>query len=89
MNKEGACWQCAGLREAAPDGHRGAAVPPTLSWEERLAIVRAAAKHPGEPRLLHDVFFRHTETQEQDRLGDENAKTDCGVPDASEGRTDE
>ena len=90
VNKQGVCWQCAGLRQASPEGRKGAAVPSTISWDERLASVRAAAKHPGESRLLHDVFFRHTETQEQDRLGNENAKTDCGSSDdASGGRTDE
>jgi RNA polymerase sigma-70 factor (ECF subfamily) len=89
VNKEGACWQCAGLREASPEGHKGAPVPAGVSWEERLAIVRAATGQPGQTGLLHDVFFRHTETQEQARLGDENAKTDCGVPDTSGGRPDE
>ena len=36
--------------------------------------LRAATGQPGQTGLLHDVFFRHTEIQEQARLGDENAK---------------
>jgi RNA polymerase sigma-70 factor (ECF subfamily) len=85
VNKQGACWQCAGLREASPEGHQGPAVPAMVSWEERLAIVRSATSQPGQSHLLHDAFFRHTEPQEQARLGDESAETDCGVPDASGG----
>lgn len=87
VNKEGACWQCAGLRDASPEGRRGAPVPSGVTWEKRLALVRAATNEPGQSRLLHDVFFRHTETQEQARLGDENARTDCGTPGAAGGES--
>ncbi|MEZ4224743.1 MAG: RNA polymerase sigma factor [Polyangiaceae bacterium] len=89
VSKQGACWQCAGLREASPEGHKGPAVPEIVSWEERLAIVRSATTESRQSRPLHDTFFRHTEVQEQERLGDENAKTDCGVPGAGDGGVDE
>jgi RNA polymerase sigma-70 factor (ECF subfamily) len=80
VNKEGACWQCSGLREVTPEGRRGPAVPARVDWAERLRIVREAALGPERSRRMHDVFFRRTEVQEQERRGDENATTDCGRP---------
>jgi RNA polymerase sigma-70 factor (ECF subfamily) len=84
VNKNGACWQCAGLRDAAPEGRKGPPAPSNVAWTERLKIVQEATNGPGLAGRLHDVFFKHTETQEQARLGDENARTDCGVPNPSE-----
>lgn len=78
VNKQGACWQCAGLREVAPEDRRGPAPPTTLDWPRRLAVVREAALDRGRSQSLHDVFFRHTETQEQEGRGDDDATTDCG-----------
>lgn len=78
VNKEGVCWQCAGLREAAPESKRGPEAPASIDWAERLRIVREAALDRGTSHHLHDVFFRWTEEQEAERLGDENATTDCG-----------
>lgn len=78
VNKQGACWQCAGLRQASPEGRRGPDVPVTLDWEGRLRIVRAAALDEGYSTALHDALFRQTERQEAERLGDDRASTDCG-----------
>ena len=80
VNKEGVCWQCAGLREVTPRDRRGPAPPSELRWPRRLAIVREAALDRGRCRPMHDVFFRYTETQEQDGRGDDAGVTDCGRP---------
>lgn len=80
VNKEGVCWQCAGLREVAPEGRRGPEVPKHVDWSERLVRIRNAALDPGRSGPMHDVFFRLTAVQEEARLGDEDASTDCGRP---------
>lgn len=78
VNKEGACWQCRGLREVVPEGKRGPEVPDDLSWDERLAIVREHASARSKP--LHDVFFTLTSEQEEEERGDPEVGTDCGKP---------
>ena len=80
VNKQGACWQCAGLREVTPEGRRGDEVPDASSWEERLRVVRNTLTRPAQSTRLHDVFFRQTEVQEQQRLGDDSMVSDCGKP---------
>lgn len=68
INKSGACWQCRGLREFAPEANRGAdlvqievkpgiAITPESLFDARLAIVRAADLEDGRTRPLHDLFF--------------------------------
>jgi RNA polymerase sigma-70 factor (ECF subfamily) len=83
VNKQGVCWQCAGLREASPPERRGPEVPTHLDLPRRLALVREASLGSGHSKRMHDVFFRHTEQQEQERRGDENVTTDCGQPTAN------
>ncbi|MEM6991428.1 MAG: RNA polymerase sigma factor [Myxococcota bacterium] len=78
VSKTGACWQCAGLRQASPEGKRGPDVPVALDWEGRLRIVRQAALDRGYSSALHDVLFRQTEAQEASGAGDEDAATECG-----------
>lgn len=80
VNKQGICWQCAGLREAAPDSRKGPKVPESVDWTTRLRIVNNAPLGVGRTRAMHDVFFELTEKQEEKRLGNENAVTDCGRP---------
>jgi len=80
VNKQGACWQCAGLREVSPEGKRGDPVPDGVDWPRRLQIVRDVAKDPLRSKALHDLFYRFTEVQEQERRGDESATTECGRP---------
>lgn len=80
VDKQGACWQCAGLREVSPPGRRGPEVPARVDWAERLHVVREAALDRGRTTPLHDVFFRLTEAQEEQGVGDERAGTDCGKP---------
>lgn len=80
VNKQGVCWQCAGLREAAPEGKRGPRAPEALDWAERIHLVREAALDRGVTQPLHDVFFRQTEAQEAERLGNQDDTTDCGQP---------
>lgn len=79
VNKEGACWQCAGLREAVPPERQGREVPSEVPWKRRLEIVREAPIDGGTAGM-HRVFFRNTATQEQERRGDENVETQCGRP---------
>lgn len=81
VNKQGACWQCAGLRGASPEHARGPEVPARVDWSERLAIVREARLDDGVSRVLHDLFFRRTEVQEQEGLGDSESASECGRPD--------
>ncbi len=82
-NKQGICWQCAGLRAAAPQERCGPPAPAQLDWAERLQTVRDTLRADPRSTALHDLFFRRTEEQEQEERGDPNALTDCGVPDGS------
>lgn len=78
VNKEGVCWQCKGLRDVAAEGQKGEPAPESLSWPRRLQVVREAKLDAGASRCLHDVFFRQTEDQEQERRGSADATTSCG-----------
>lgn len=68
INKTGACWQCKGLREFAPEGHRGADlvqitvapgvfVSPESLLDARLAIVRPVDPSASRTRPLHEMFW--------------------------------
>ncbi len=68
INKQGACWQCRGLREFAPEANRGAdlvqievkpgvALTPDALFDARLEMVRSADLAGGRTRPLHDLFF--------------------------------
>ncbi len=68
INKDGACWQCRGLRDFAPERNRGAslvtiqvapgvAVSAESLFEARLQIVRESDLEQGRSRALHDDFF--------------------------------
>jgi RNA polymerase sigma-70 factor (ECF subfamily) len=68
INKQGACWQCRGLREFAPEANRGpdlvqievkpgVALTPEALFDARLEIVRSADLAGGRTRPLHDLFF--------------------------------
>ncbi len=76
INKTGACWQCKGLREFAPEGHRGedlvqiqvvpgVAVTPESLFDARLQLVREADLEAGRTRTLHDMFFTDLTQQEE------------------------
>jgi RNA polymerase sigma-70 factor (ECF subfamily) len=76
VSKGGACWQCRGLREVAPEPHRGAplvqievapgvAVSPESLFDARLRIVREADLEDGRTRELHAWFFDVTTEQEE------------------------
>lgn len=76
INKEGPCWQCKGLREMSPEGHRGAeltqitvapgmAITPESLFDARLAIVREANLENGKTRALHEYFFEGMTRQEE------------------------
>jgi RNA polymerase sigma-70 factor (ECF subfamily) len=68
INKGGACWQCRGLRELAPQANQGpdlvqievkpgVTVTPENLFEARLEIVRTAELEEGRSRKLHEDFF--------------------------------
>ncbi len=68
INKTGACWQCRGLRELAPESNQGpdlvqievkpgVAVTPESLFEARLEIVRTADLEEGRARKLHEDFL--------------------------------
>jgi RNA polymerase sigma-70 factor (ECF subfamily) len=68
INKTGACWQCRGLREIAPESKRGTdlvqievgpgvSVTPESLFDARLEIVREAELEEGRSRALHEDFF--------------------------------
>jgi hypothetical protein len=76
INKTGACWQCKGLREFAPEANRGkdlvqiqvapgVAVTPENLLDARLQIVRDADLEEGRTRRLHEWFFEWTTGQEE------------------------
>jgi RNA polymerase sigma-70 factor (ECF subfamily) len=78
VSKQGVCWQCSGLRAAVAEDKRGSPPPATLDWPRRLQVVRDAPLGEGCSKLMHDLFFRRTEEQEEQRRGQADATTDCG-----------
>ena len=79
-SKQGICWQCAGLRAAAPPDRCGPPPPATLDWGERLQAVRETLLAEPRSQVLQALFFRRTEAQEQSGRGDPDAVTQCGLP---------
>lgn len=78
IGKEGACWQCRGLREIAPEANRSddfvqitvgssAAVSAESLLDARLEIVRQAPLENGRTRKLHDLFFGMLAAREEGR----------------------
>lgn len=77
VNKTGACWQCKGLREFAPEANRGAelvqiTVKPGVAltaenlFDARLEIVRNSDLENGRSRTLHTYFFEGMTRQEEE-----------------------
>ncbi|HEY7680692.1 MAG TPA: sigma-70 region 4 domain-containing protein, partial [Terriglobia bacterium] len=78
INKTGACWQCKGLRDFAPEANRGAdlvqievkpgvAITPENLFDARLEIVRSADLPTGRSRSLHDNFYTAVSRREENR----------------------
>ncbi|HLF83644.1 MAG TPA: RNA polymerase sigma factor [Blastocatellia bacterium] len=78
INKTGVCWQCRGLRELAPEAHRGPdliqievapglSVTPENLFDARLAIVRDADLEEGSTRALHGLFYERTTLREESK----------------------
>jgi RNA polymerase sigma-70 factor (ECF subfamily) len=76
INKEGACWQCRGLREFCPEDRRGAnlvqievgpglGVTPENLFDARLKFVREADLENGRGRELYKWFFESISEQEE------------------------
>lgn len=76
IDKQGVCYQCAGLRGMMPEGARGedlvqievgpgVAITPESLLDARLAIVREADLESGRTRTLHDIFFADLSEREQ------------------------
>ena len=78
VNKKGACWQCAGLRELSHSEGRGeepaAVLPPGRApephYRSRLRVVQDAELHAGKSQSLHDALFRLIDQVEKRRAGD-------------------
>lgn len=78
INKTGVCYQCRGLRDYCPDGHKGddfvsiealagmARTPETL-LDARMAIAKAANLEYGTSSTLHTLFFESLTRQEEPR----------------------
>lgn len=78
INKTGVCYQCRGLRDYCPEGHKGAnlasidvpAGTPKSSetlLDTRLSISRAANLEDGTSSKLHTLFFDSLTRQEESR----------------------
>ena len=78
INKQGVCYQCAGLREIAGEKNRGAdlvqievapgvAINPDSLFDARAAIVRNANLESGTTRAMHDMFFKNLAWREESR----------------------
>lgn len=81
VSKKGICYQCKGLREAAPEARRGPPVPTIDSLVERLAIVRDADIDTGKSQIMHDVFWQRTKQIEEAGIGSVEPDSECGVED--------
>jgi RNA polymerase sigma-70 factor (ECF subfamily) len=78
INKTGLCHQCQGLREFAPENHRGSdlvqitvapgkSVTPEALFDARLEIVRESNFAEGTMREMHDWFFEGINQREESR----------------------
>src|SRR5262249_37729666 len=57
VSKTGACYQCRALRDLAPEGQKGPALPVMpLGFEERLEMVRTASRTEPSDSRLTDYF---------------------------------
>jgi RNA polymerase sigma-70 factor, ECF subfamily len=85
VNKTGVCYQCKGLREAAPPGREGGPIPVMQSFEDRLDIVRRANVDSGVSQALHDLFWRRTSEVEDAGTVSDSPESGCGEEDEAEG----
>lgn len=78
INKTGVCYQCQGLREIAPEDHRGAdlvqievapgiMLTPDTLFDARAAIARSADLADGTTRAMHDMFYTTLTAREESR----------------------
>lgn len=76
IDKQGACWQCSGLRGFLAPHARGEdlvqiqvapgiAVTPESLLDARVAIVRDADLENGRTRTMHDSFYRDLSAREE------------------------
>ncbi|MEM7443849.1 MAG: RNA polymerase sigma factor [Pseudomonadota bacterium] len=79
VSKQGICYQCKGLRDAAPEARRGEPVPTIDTMLERLAIVRDADIETGKSQIMHDIFWQRTKDVEDAGLGSVEPESDCGL----------
>jgi RNA polymerase sigma-70 factor, ECF subfamily len=76
INKAGVCYQCQGLREIAPENHRGPdlvqievapgmSVTPDTLFDSRAAIARSADLADGTTRAMHDMSYTTLSAREE------------------------
>jgi RNA polymerase sigma-70 factor (ECF subfamily) len=78
VNKAGVCYQCKGLRDAAPVSRQGPDIPEVASLYERVRIVREANIDSGVAQALHDLFWTRTKELEESGRGSPVPESDCG-----------
>jgi RNA polymerase sigma-70 factor, ECF subfamily len=78
VNKNGVCYQCKGLREAAPPDAQGGPIPAMDAFDDRLAIARSADVDHGVSQALHDLFWRRTSEIEDEGIITDQPESGCG-----------
>ena len=81
VNKQGVCYQCKGLREGFPEDRKGRwrdEMDTGLDFDLRMKIVRAANIDTGHSQVMHEIFWKRTQEQEEKQIGDETVTTGCG-----------
>lgn len=80
VSKTGICYQCAGLRQVAPEARRGEEPFDIHEFADRLAIVRDSTPDGGSCQAMHDLFWRRTKQLEVAGEGSVEPDSDCGQP---------
>ena len=78
VNKSGVCYQCKGLRDASPEGRKGAMPPDLTSFAARVSVAKVADVDRGRSQGLHDACWRGTKQIEDDCRGETIPETNCG-----------
>ncbi|TVZ38069.1 RNA polymerase sigma-70 factor (ECF subfamily) [Alteromonadaceae bacterium 2753L.S.0a.02] len=77
VNKQGVCYQCAGLRNACAADKQGKAPPQPLQLEQRLEITSAAELDTGRSQSMHELFYKRTQQVESAEMGNANEASKC------------
>lgn len=78
VNKQGVCYQCKGLRDAAPAQRQDKEIPVISNFEQRLQVVCQANIDAGRSQPMHDLFRRGTRECEEQGRASTSPESDCG-----------